>query len=577
MPPEVPALLEVRCAAAIAEEPATAEGAPRARTLSAQLLTYGLTINPHSTWGMPVRLLDAALQAPEQLNDVKLLRDHDPARVIGALTDIEATDAGPRGTFRLARTAAADEAFMLAEDGIIDAVSVGLRILDYAFVREDDTEIVEVSRAALHEVSLVGAPADSTARIDSVTARKATTMTVPPQAETPAEFTAAQMDAVLAHVRDNMAPLTAAPVAPPAITSTRLVDGNGRAIVLASDRRDERIPTAIGNDGRPYTAGDYFASYAQAVREGNFSRYQEIKAALADELTTDIPGLLPQAIVGEILGKASGRRPVWESFSPRDMPMSGAKFSRPRITQHVLVGDRGTEKTNPPSQKFKVELAEVAKKVFAGGLDVSNEALDWSSPSLLNELVIDFTRIYASYTEQYGSTQLVAATTAGAQTVTWDGKPETLAGVLASAAVLVAQGVGPEVDAFPNTIWISLDVWAQIAGLTDTTGRQLLPQVGPANALGGINLADPTSGPSGTNFRWAVGRHLPAGTFIMGDRDYVEAYENGRRLLQAQNVPALGLDIAYMGYGAVYAPYPKTLVKITITPPAEPVAATTTK
>lgn len=557
------------------EVKAAKAGDPRFRTIGAQLVTYGTTVHPQSHWGGPVRLADGALEVPEDLNAVKLQYDHDSSRIIGAMTDLEANDAGPYGTFRLARTPDADHAFSLVQDGIIDGVSVGFRIHDARIVLEDDEDVLEVTRASLFEVSLVGHPADTSARIDSVTARKAISMTTPtPAADPVTELTQQQLDLVLAHVRDNMAPPAATPLLPPAITSTRIVDADGNPVVLASERRDPRIPTARGRDGRLYTAGDFFSTWARGHREGDWGPHNEIRQALADELTTDIPGMLPAPIVGELLGRASGRRPVWESFSARDMPMAGAKFSRPKITQHVLVGDRGTEKTNPPSQKFKVLLEDVAKKVFAGGLDVSNESLDWSSPSLLNELLIDFVRIYASYTDTYASTQLVAATTAGAQKVTWDGTGPKLVQALAEAAVLVAQGVGPEVDAFPNTVWIALDVWAQLAGLTDTTGRPLLPHINPMNASGTFDFTDPTSGPAGTGFRWVVGRHLPAGTFIMGDRDYTESYENGRRLLQAQNVPALGLDIAYMGYGANYFPYNKTLVAIgPATPP--PLAAST--
>jgi len=556
---------------------AEAMSAPKPRTISARLLTYGTINRPRNSWGMPVRLEAGALESPDDLNDVKFLRDHDPSRVIGAMTDLDSAGKGPRATFRMARTLDADEAVSLAEDRIVNAVSVGYRMHDYSFQQVDDTEIISVTRASLFEVSLVGNPADTSARIDAVTARKAPTMNAPVTPEKPAtpeaDFTEAQLDAVLAHVRDNMAPAAAAPIAPPSIVSARIVDPNGKPVVLASERRNAKIPTAWGKDGRPYTAGDYLAAYASGVQFGQWTRHDEIRAALADEITTDVPGLLPVAIIGELLGRAAGRRPVWESLSPRDMPMAGAKFDRPRITAHVIVGDRGAEKTNPPSQKFTVALDEVSKKVFAGGLDVSNEVLDWTSPAILNELVMDFTRIYAAYTDTYASTQLVAAQVAGAQNVVWDGTAATFNKALADAAILVAEGVGPESDAFPNTIWISLDVWAQLAALNDTTGRALIPNLGPTNAFGTFDLSDPTSGPAQTGFRWVVGRRLPAGTFIMGDRDFTEAYENGRRMLQAQNVPQLGLDLATMGYGATYFPYPKTLVKIG--PAAPPLTAAT--
>lgn len=579
-PPDFPDQLEIRYTATAEEGPAPKGETRGPRTISAQLTTYGQTLNPQSAWGMPVRLVEGALQTPDQLNDVKLLRDHDEHQVVGAMTSIEQTDAGPRGTFRLARTASADEAFLLAQDGIIDAVSVGYGVHDYTVLTEDNQEILEVSRATLREVSLVGRPADSTARIDSVTARKAPAMTVPVQTTepVPGELTPAQMDAVMAHVRDNMAPAVAAPIAPPEIVRANLVDQNGNPIVLAHarDRIDPRVPTALGRDGKRYSAGDFFASYARGANEGDWTKHHEIKAALADELTSDVPGLLPKAIVGELLGRATGRRPVWDSLSSRDMPMAGAGFSRPRITQHVKVDPQTAQKTEVASQKYTVALDEIAKTTLAGALDVAQQALDWTSPSLLNELIIDFTRIYLARTDTFAGAALIAATTAGAQNVVWNGEAETLTKALADAAVLVYNGVSVEVDSFPNTIWISPDVWAILAGLTDTTGRPLFPQVGPMNTSGTIDLTNPETGVRAMGFRWIVSKRLPAGTFIMGDATYAESYENGRRFLQAVRPDVLGLDIAYMGYVAVYFPYPKTLVKITITP-AAPLAAASSK
>lgn len=578
MPHEIPetvyATLSWRDMEVRQADDATAEdtAGPRPRTVTAQLATYGTVNRPQSAWGVPIRLEAGALAAPEDLNAVKFLRDHDSARVIGAMTHVQATQAGLTGTFRLGRTQDADEAFSLAQDGILDSVSVGYLIHDAALVLEDNEEILSVTRGSLFEVSLVGRPADTSARIESVTARKAdpmnTTAPAPASAPPSSALSTEQLDAVLAHVRDNMAPAAAAPITSgDSIVRARLVDGDGNPIVLARERTDPRIVTAQGRDGRRYSAGDFFSSYAAGVNEGNWTKHNEIKAALADELTSDIPGLLPTAIVGELLGRASGNRQVWDSFTLRDMPMAGSGFSRPRISQHVKTDIQATQKTEVASQKFKVVLDPVTKTTISGALDVSQQALDWSSPSLLNELIIDFTRLYMSRVDTFAGAALIAAATTGAQTVTWNGQAGTLVKALADAAILVFKGVDPETDSSPNTIWLSPDIWATLVGLTDTTGRPLLPQINPMNATATTDISNPAAGIMGSGFRWVVDKRLPNQTFIMGDATYLEAYENGRRFLQAVRPDVLGLDIAYMGYVATYAPYPKTLVKINIVAP----------
>jgi HK97 family phage prohead protease/HK97 family phage major capsid protein len=552
--------------------------APERRTISARLTTYDTLTHPQTAWGMPVRLADGSLEAPDPVTDVKLLQAHDPARVIGHMTEVEARDGALYGTFKLGRTQDAEDALMNAADGIIDAVSVGYRIHDAVLATVDDEDVVDVSSATLFEVSLVGNPGDRSARIESVTARKADPMpeNTAVQAPETAPAVTPTMEQILAAVRAELAPAAAAPVISPdtvaAARAPQIITPDGLPVAFAS-RRPGRFPGAQGRDGKLYTAGDYFSAYARGVNEGDWERHNVIRAALSDEITSDVPGLLPQQIVGELLGRASGRRPLWDSLTSRDMPMVGEKFSRPRITQHVQVAVQTAQKTEVASRKYTVALDTVTKRTYSGALDVAQQALDWTSPSLLNELILDFTRIYVARTDAAAATDLVAAATTGAQTVTWDGTAATLTGVLAEAAGLVYSNAPEEADAFPNTIWLSVDMWVKLAGLTDTTGRPLLPQLGPMNAVGTIDLSDPENGLALPGFRTVVDKNLPDGTMIMGDREYTESYENGRRFLQAVRPDVLGLDIAYMGYIATYFPYPTTLVSITTTPPAEQAAA----
>lgn len=548
------------------------------------LAEYGKTVQPMSYFPN-VRLAAGALGLPDDLNDVKLLRDHDRSRVVGAMTEAAAMDTAPYARFRFARTADADDAYALVEDRIITHVSVGYRIIDGRQVVEAEDSVFEVTAAEIFEVSLLGQPADTSARIDAVTAQKGPAVNAPstapeqtPEAPAP-QLSADQLSAVMDQVRAQLAPAQAAPVAAPGQlgdpAAPRIIDRDGNPIVVrAADRFDPRVPAAIGRDGRRVTAGDYFAAYALGVNEGDWTKHTEIRQALADELTSDVPGLLPKAIVGELLGRASGRRPLWSSLTPRDMPMAGEKFSRPKITQHVQVAAQTTQKTEVTSRKYTVALEDVSKTTLAGALDIAQQALDWTSPSLLNELIIDFTRIYIARTDAAAATALVAASTAGAVTVAWDGTAAKLTGVLAEAAGKVYSGADAEMDVFPNTVWLSVDMWVKLASLVDADGRPLLPSLSPSNASGTINLSNPESGVGNSPFRWVVSKQLPAGTMIMGDAAYTESYENGRRFLQAVRPDVLGLDLAYMGYTATYFPYPKTLVKITVTEAPEGAAKT---
>jgi hypothetical protein len=309
-------------------------------------------------------------------------------------------------------------------------------------------------------------------------------------------------------------------------------------------------------------------AFARGQREGDWADERAIRAALADQTTTEVPGLLPYQIVGALLGTGAGRRPVWDSFSSRDMPMVGSKFARPKVTQHVKVDPQTAEKAEVTSQPYKVVLEDVAKSTFAGALDVSMQAIDWTSPALINQLVADFVRVYVNRTEKHACDTLSAGATG--TKYTWDGNASTLPAALAAAASEVYLSLGVDDDAMPNTAWIATDIWQRIAALTGKDDRPIFPMFGLSNTDGSRDLSRPDRGPDIAGFNWIVGKHLAAGTFIIGDNTLVETYENGRRFLQAVVPSVLGLDIAYMGYVAAYLPYPKALVPIEVKPPHRP-------
>lgn len=553
-------IVRARAAAVVlaAAEPGSAGGSEEGRRrIGATLITYDETAMPASTFGTPVRVKAGRLRLPDRISDVKFLRDHDPTAVIGVLESVDGLDNSPYGTFRIARTQAGDEALALAEDGILDAVSVGFRVLDYY----EDEGVTEVIDAELFEVSLLSWGAWDAARIDTVSAQKGTLMTTAPTVPS-TEPTPAPAPTVTA----EPAPAPA-PAVPPSAVLAALSPANpqpvtvdGRAIAVRH-RNPSKYPGVWGNDGRFYTAGDYFAAFARGAQHGDWSGHQQIvTAVVADQLTSDVPGLLPTPIIGELIGRASGRRPIWDSLAQRDMPMLGATFSRPRITQHVNVGPQTAQKTEVVSRKMTVALDNVSKQTLAGVLDVSQQAIDWTSPSLLNELVIDFTRVYLAITDFQAATFLNNNSTG--TPVAWDGTAAGLTTALATAAAQIYSSQGQLVDVLPNTVWVSPDVWVLLAGLSDDTGRPLFPQLGPMNAPGTADL--PGIGINAYGFRWVVGKQFPAGTMIMGDSEYAEAYENGRRFLQAVRPDVLGLDIAYMGYTANYTPYPTSFVKFTL-------------
>lgn len=562
---------------------AAPDDTPR-RRISGQLVPYGVIAHPNGPW-YAVRFAPGAIEEPVPAGSVKFLRDHDPRQAIGRMDVHSQDDQGVFGSFVVSAVPGGDHALTLAADGVLDGLSVGVEVIDSRSITVDGQDVEEITHATLREVSLVPFPAYATARVTDVAATdRNPTVTTPtaPAAPAPAapalvptptpadpltDLNPAQRDLVRAAVADviaQMAPATATPLAP-AIPG-QVAAAAPAGLFLDPDGYGRNAPAYVGRDGRRITAGDYFGAYFQA-REGDRTRLNEITAALAHETTAQIPGLLPTPIVGPLVNVLDASRPVFASMTQRPMPTVGGTFQRPRVTQHVQVGAQTAEKTEIPSRQLIIGLDDVAKRTIAGALNLSVQAIDWSSPALLDIVISDFTDMYAVWSETDISTAFVAALAANTPIVVAADDADAVQDALIDGTV--ASWTNGEVN--PNRIWMSIDVWGYFAKLKDTTGRRIWPRLGPQNADGTLDPGDPRAG--SLPLQHVVGRHLPAGTCIIGPSQYSEVFEDRRGFMRADEPSVLGRQLAIYGYLANYVHTPAAFTRITLTPPAGLMAA----
>ncbi len=80
-----------------------------------------------ATGGAKYQFERGSIKIPDDVGRVKPLVGHDSNRAVGKATKLEETDAGLLAEFKVARGAAGDEALQMAEDGVWDGLSVGLR------------------------------------------------------------------------------------------------------------------------------------------------------------------------------------------------------------------------------------------------------------------------------------------------------------------------------------------------------------------------------------------------------------------------------------------------------------------
>lgn len=267
--------------------------------------------------------------------------------------------------------------------------------------------------------------------------------------------------------------------------------------------------------------------------------------ALVNETTANVPGLLPEPIVGAIVNQIDDRRPFISSIGARDLGgIPGKVFSRPIVTQHVAVGQQMTEKSELVSQQFVVGSVDFTKNTYGGALDVSRQVMDWTSPAAWDALLTDLERIYGRFTENRAADDFATAVTQEVEidsTITDDFR--RVASALYAGAALVYGSV----EELPNHIWMSLDQWAFYGPIIDQFRRQTAAQNGapspgdssPASFAGNV-----------LDFPRTVVPSFPTGTMIIGVKELTEVYEDRIGLLTAVEPKLLGVEIAYGGYMA---------------------------
>lgn len=282
---------------------------------------------------------------------------------------------------------------------------------------------------------------------------------------------------------------------------------------MVSDRRGQRLPADPGAEAR-------------------------VRYAIENQTTADTPGLLPHAIVGQVVSLIDASRPFITSVGGgRSMGgIPGKTFGRPKITQHTLAGEQTAEKTELPSRKMVIGEVAFTKRTKGGAVDVSRQDIDWSSPAAWDILIRDLADAYAIDTENEAADAFAAgAATVNAATPVPTGD---LAGI--SSALYTAAGlVYASSKRLPDRIWMATDVWGKIGPLLDT-------------ACCGNGSQGDSSFASFSGNLYGVSRivvpSFPAGTLIVGTSSAFEVYEETIGLLTAVEPSLLGVEVAYGGY-----------------------------
>lgn len=309
--------------------------------------------------------------------------------------------------------------------------------------------------------------------------------------------------------------------------------------------------------------GAYLRDLA-AARRGDTAATHRIELALTDVKTGDALGVIPKPIVGDIVGGFKVRRPLVESAA--DVPIGPAGMS---VIRPILTGGdvdvQATEKAQVTSTAMTITPLETALATYAGGVDVSWQLIERSSPAALDSIFRRLGNRYARRTEIVGAASFVTgASVAPIVTVTPLTAAKTIAAIVQAAAVIAAVD---DVDQFPDTVWMSLGTWQTLAGMVDSTGRPLFPVSGSSvNSFGSMDAQGEVGSVLG--LRPVVVPRFASAQLIVGVREFLERYELDGAPVRFSSIEAalLGTNVSVAGLFALKVTLATAFQKITLTP-----------
>lgn len=438
----------------------------------------------------PVRFLPGSL--PTDGPAPKLLRDHDPRRPIGAVTERVATDDGMMFSARISSTVDGDEALVLAADGVLDAVSVGVEALEYTI----DAGTLVVSSGRWLELSLVPWGAFPEARVLDVAA-EATEPAEPAEPEPAPE-----------------------PEPEPEPEETQAMTAPAPSPIISAT-------------ARPIDAATYLADVIAG---------RHVQAATMD--TGDTPGMLPVPIAGPLYDGLAAARPLISTVGVRALPNGAGKtFIIPKVTQRPTVGTQANEHDTLSSQALIVDDINVSRITCGGFVDVSEQDLDWTDPAALAIIIDQLGRAYARHTESVACGVLEAGVGSTDQIADWTSADEVLRAIYAASESLYTSS-----GERATHLFLAPDRFTDLAMLQSGAGDFLFPPVGPSSAFGSLG-ADSVAGQA-ARLSILVSPQFTAGTFIVGNPIGLRLYENQKGAIRVDQPSTLSVQVAWRGYFA---------------------------
>ena len=490
---------------------AAAPDAPARRTVSGVAVVYGV----EATVSDGTRVKFAKGSLPLDGPAPKIFMYHDSSQPVGILTERIEAENSVLFTGRISETTLGNEFLVLAQDGVVDQVSVGVNPLKFRYTKDG---VMEILSADWFELSMVPHGAVAGAVINQIAASI-------PDAE---DIHENETELVLNEVENSQGENEMSE----SVETPAVIEASTIAPLFAQPKQAFKLPSA--------------AEYISAFMQGGAVAAEmqaKIQAAAPDVNTLggNLDGVLPLPIVQPVYNNFRGLRPLIDAMGPKAMPQGGKVFIRPKVTTHTSIGGPETESATITDGTFVISDEQVTKKIFGGYVSVSEASIDWTQPEVLSLLLDDMARIYANQTDDYACSEFEAGVSQTATLTSASSAADWAAFVYEAATEILVNSNGN----LPNALIVSPEYFQALGTLTDDAGRPLFPQVGPMNAYGSMNAASVEA--SAFGLRLVVDRNLSAQVYV-GNTDGFEVFEQAKGAISIDTPSTLSRTVAFRGY-----------------------------
>jgi HK97 family phage prohead protease len=511
--------------------------APR-RTISGTAVPY----NVPATVSDGTQVIFRPGSLPVEGKAPRLFMYHDASMPVGILLERVSTEEAMLFTAKISATSLGNDALIMAQDGTIDQVSVGVNPTKFSY---DEAGTMIIEAADWTELSLV--PIGAFGDMANIASVAASIHQEPEQVVLNEEVVPEQ----------EIEPMSEVTV--PAVEATIPT-----APIFAQAKKEFVLPSAGEFMAAYHIGGDTFKNMNAAVADYSASKRTVLQAAAGDVLTTDTPGLLPVPVLGPLVQDLNFLRPVVEAVGARAYPDNGQQktFIRPTITTHTSVASQ-SELSAASATTMVIASNSVSKTTLAGQVTLSVQDIDFTSPAAMQLILNDLMGEYMIASDNLAADNLLTAATSSG---VWDGTVADLLKSVYDSAVDISNGR----NWTPTHMFVSPDVWGQLGQLADTTGRPVFPFIGAGltgqNALGNAQASSWNGNPLGLQL--VVDSNFAAKTMIItrvgqGQGDAYEFYESIRGLMSVEQPSVLGRNMSFHGYVSTVAAITGMIRKIT--------------